>query len=137
MRVVSKQSEQCFFNNKSCVYKTTKTKLMIEEPLPQVFIMNISWFGKDLSYLETFNFAVSIPRLLKIEDIFADNDMPQMQFQKYRLKALVCFLGAHYMVFIRHSLDDGYTSEWRLYDDGNNPILRKSWTEVLIQIISF
>lgn len=50
---------------------------------------------------------------------------------------MVCFLGAHYMVFIRHDLDDGQSSEWRLYDDGNNPILRKSWAEVLIQIISF
>jgi hypothetical protein len=119
------------------VYKTTRTKLVIEEPLPQVFMMSISWFGKDLTYLETFNFAVSIPRVLKIEDIFADNGEGQLQFQKYRLKAMVCFLGAHYMVFIRNDLDDGQSSEWRLYDDGNNPILRKSWAEVLIQIISF
>jgi hypothetical protein len=78
MKSVEKKSENCFFNNKSCLYKTTRTKLIIEEPLPQVFIMNISWFGKDLSYLETFNFAVSIPRVLKIEDVFADNDSLQM-----------------------------------------------------------
>lgn len=78
MRDVSKKSDQCFHGNKNCVYKTTRTKLVIEEPLPQVFMMSISWFGKDLTYLETFNFAVSIPRVLKIEDIFADNGEGQV-----------------------------------------------------------
>jgi hypothetical protein len=111
---------------------------MIDSPLPEVYIINVSWFGNELTYIETFNFAISIPHLFKIKDMYAE-DFSQMTQgrEKYRLKGLVCFLGAHYMSFIRHDSEDGNSSGWKLYDDAKDVILYSSWADVLMQIITY
>lgn len=60
-------------DNASCAFKTTQSRLMIEQPLPLIYIMNVSWFGNELNYIETFYFAISIPHEFKCKEIYAED----------------------------------------------------------------
>lgn len=132
-----KVSSSCALGDKYCAFKTTKSQLMIDEPLPKVYIMGISWFGQELSYTETFNFAISIPHVFRIKDIYAEGKNYSLGKTKYRLKAVVCFLGAHYMCFIRYDSAKELNSGWKLYDDGKEVTIYRNWADVINQIINY
>lgn len=88
----------------------------IKPPYPEVFIINISWHVNGISYLETFNFAVSLTHFFELNDMYSPMDLNQKASSpKYVLKGIVCFLGAHYMTYMRQTSNN--RDEWRLYDD--------------------
>ena len=54
----------------------------------------------------------------------------------YVLKSVVCFLGAHYMTYIKKKQAEGFPV-WKLYDDYKPTQLYTSWKEILEKILEF
>ena len=52
----------------------------------------------------------------------------------YILKGIICFLGAHYMTFVKQIIDEHPV--WRLYDDTEITIYQ-DWTQILNKILEF
>jgi len=52
----------------------------------------------------------------------------------YRIKALCCFVGAHYFSFVRFNDSQDKSSYWRLYNDEETETYN-SWFEVLKTMI--
>ena len=56
--------------------------------------------------------------------------MPQIP--AYQIKAVSCFIGAHYLSFVRmRDINDSY---WRMYNDDESEIL-PNWAEVLTKML--
>ena len=128
-------------NTSSCSIKRTSFKTYIEGPYPQVLMFNINWFDNQVPYLDTLKFAVSIPQRFKMKDLFCEKNegatpTPGQQHNDdcYILKAIVCFLGAHYMTFVKMIVDEHPV--WRLYDDTEISIYQ-DWTQILYKILEF
>lgn len=107
--------------------------------------MNVNWWSDDVPCLQTFHFCVSIALEFNISDMFEVQSKTSFQKQSqlsdtksqnfkieagteydkmdetYMLKAVVCFVGAHYMSFVKSQQDKRIV--WKLYDDAN-PILK-------------
>ena len=58
--------------------------------------------------------------------------------EEYILKAVVCFLGAHYMTYIKNksSMKDGIPV-WKLYDDYKPIQIYSSWKDIMEKILEF
>ena len=52
------------------------------------------------------------------------------------LKSVVCFLGAHYMTYIKKKQPDGFPV-WKLYDDYKPTTPYGSWKDILEKILEF
>lgn len=66
--------------------------------------------------MDTLKFCTSIPQRFKLTDIFEINGT--VSEDEYILKAVVCFLGAHYMTYIKNkSSSKDSIPHWKLYDD--------------------
>ena len=52
----------------------------------------------------------------------------------YVLKAVVCFLGAHYLTFIK-KVDSHNKAAWKLYDDEKVLIL-PTWADVIYKVLT-
>lgn len=60
-----------------------------------------------------------------------DNDL---KVCKYSLSGFVCFLGAHYMTFWKHTVSN--KEEWRLYDDHKPIKAYFSWSQIVHEIVT-
>ena len=75
-----------------------------------------------------------------MKDLFCEKETPtptpgrQGHEDCYILKAMVCFLGAHYMTFVKLIIDEHPV--WRLYDDSEISIYQ-DWTQILYKILEF
>lgn len=89
--------------------------------------------------MDTLRFCTAIPQRFKLSELFdiADNGKEQID-EEYVLKAVVCFLGAHYMTYIKVK-EDGPQSIpiWKLYDDYKHVQIYSSWREILEKILEF
>ena len=52
---------------------------------------------------------------------------------EYILKSVVCFLGAHYMTYIKKR--KGRKNVWKLYDDDNQLKTYECWSQVIDKIV--
>ena len=81
-----------------------------------MFLININWFSDHTKYMETFYFSISIAMEFNMSDMFevqpksAANKNGKVlvagtEFDKldetYMLMGLICFVGAHYLSFIK------------------------------------
>lgn len=57
----------------------------------------------------------------------------------YILQSVVCFLGAHYMTYIKKKdpNQEGSIPVWKLYDDQNPIQIYMSWKEILEKILEY
>ena len=68
------KTDICTNGDSSCRYKRTTIVKTISEPFPLVFIMNVSWHVNGISYLETFNFGLSLTHSFSLNDLFVCNE---------------------------------------------------------------
>ena len=93
--------------------------------------MNISWYSSEVPYKDTLMFASSISQRFTTSQLYS-----QAPHADYCLKGVVCFLGAHYMTFIKHRATMG-EALWKLYDDSKQIQIFTEWCEVVNKIMSF
>ena len=87
--------------------------------------------------MDTLRFSCSIPQQFNISELFDLDQTPKEE--GYMLKSVICFLGAHYMTYIksRNITEHGTIPFWKLYDD-NKPIQQfQSWSEILEKILEY
>lgn len=100
--------------------------------------MNISWYDTQIRYDEAFKFAMAIATRFCITDLFS---VPPADLHAedtiYRLKSVVCFVGAHYFSFIRHESSITKKAEWHYFDDDKPIQVFPSWEAVLNNILRF
>ena len=88
----------CVNGTKNCRYMKSTSMIHIEEPFPEILHMNVNWWDSKISAFDCLKFALSIPRRFMIQKLF--NDIQNGETE-YVLKAIVVFLGAHYMTFVK------------------------------------
>lgn len=140
------QLESCPFETKNCAPKdSARVRQIISEPYPSVFTFNVAWWP-NVKPLESLLFWASIPQRFHLQTLYSTNAdidaKPKVSDgtadpsdPEYIMKSVVCFLGAHYMVYIKKKREDG-TPVWRLYDD-HNPIREfQGWSSVLEEVLA-
>lgn len=119
-------------------------------PFPEVFLININWFSDQTKYMETFYFSISIALEFNMSDMFevqpksaankngkklvAGTEVDKMD-EKYMLMGLVCFVGAHYLSFIKSELDKKII--WKMFDDDKPIFVYHSWEAVIHNILQY
>lgn len=53
--------------------------------------------------------------------------------ERYMLMGVICFVGAHYLTFIKSELDNKVI--WNLFDDDKPILVYKSWEAVINNIL--
>ena len=90
--------------------------------------------------MDTLRFCTAIPQKFQLSDLFDIAEMPGVEpaDEQYVLKAVVCFLGAHYMTFIKVK-EPGSQSipTWKLYDDYKPIHIYTHWKEILEKILEY
>ena len=130
--VNNRMEERCCYANDSCTYNNSKFRRFINAPYPKVVMINISWFSLEVSYLEALQFSLCISQRFYLKDMYKEQkENVDHENPEYILKGVVCFLGAHYMSFVKQEVDG--EAVWKLYDDTNISTFR-NWPEV-IQLI--
>lgn len=76
-------------------------------------------------------FCSAIPTKVFLGDVYR---LSKDLNPEYILKSVVCFLGAHYMTYIKKKNSRG-KKIWKLYDDDRSIKEYKSWNDVLNQIL--
>lgn len=118
-----------------CTKAETRAEIFAKKPYPQILTMNISWFDNQIRYDEAFKFAMAIATQFCIRDMFnVDPDDLTAEDTIYKLKGVVCFVGAHYFSFIRQQSD---MQEWLYYDDDKPIQIFPTWESVLDNILRF
>mmetsp|Transcript_8248 Transcript_8248/g.12622 ORF Transcript_8248/g.12622 Transcript_8248/m.12622 type:complete len:127 (-) Transcript_8248:2052-2432(-) len=84
--------------------------------------------------MDTLRFSCSIPTRFNLADLF---DVSDEKNEAYVLKSVVCFLGAHYMTYIKQkmTMPDGIIPCWKLYDDSKPVTTFYRWEEIIEQIL--
>lgn len=137
-----RQDNYCMYdkNNETsrCKYKQTTITHYIAAPFPKTFCININWYDNNAPYMDTLRFCASIPQKFELSDLFEVKSHEKCQ-SSYILQSVVCFLGAHYMTYIKKkdmSSDDSLPV-WKLYDDQNPIQIYMSWKEILEKILEY
>ena len=134
-----------------CPYKETVKSTFAMAPYPEVFLININWFSDHTSFMETFHFSISIAMEFNVSDMFevqkssaqaksaAKNPVliPGTEYDKvderYMLMGVVCFVGAHYLSFVKAELNNKVI--WKCFDDDKPIFVYQSWESVLYNIL--
>ena len=94
----------------------------------------MSWSIHEIDFVELLKVYVSIRERFKLSEIYKtvkEEGADGSGDAEYRIKAVVCFIGAHYFCFVRI----GDKKEWKLYNDEETEIY-DSWHAVLHHMIS-
>lgn len=124
----------------NCKYKEMKQTHYIRGPFPELLCLNINWFNNEVPYMDTLRFCSAIPQTFKLSDLFDIAEQPKSDQvdEDYILKAVVCFLGAHYMTYIKVK-EQGKDAipVWKLYDDYKPVTIYSQWREIMEKILEF
>ena len=90
-----------------------------------MLILNINWDGHDTSHRDILKFIVSIPSRMDLNELFETKSN-----QTYILRGIVCFLGAHYLSYIKHA------DTWKLYND-EEILTYPRWGDVVEKLLEF
>lgn len=89
--------------------------------------------------MDTLRFCTSIPHKFQMSELFdiADTGKDQID-EQYVLKAVVCFLGAHYMTYVKVK-EEGEQAipVWKLYDDHKPIQIYTQWKEIMEKILEY
>ena len=98
--------------------------MVLREPAPKVLILEINWTNKNIEFVDLLKIYVSIKEKFVVNDIYR-TELTDV----YRIKAVCCFVGAHYFSFVRfdYSSTESY---WRLFNDTEIKTYH-NWAEVL------
>lgn len=122
----------CINGNANCSEPENQksfTKIEIFDPLPELTIFNINWFMDEISYADLLKFLISIPHRFTIGDLYDYKDGSESG--TYILKAVVCFVGAHYFSFVKQELDD--QPVWKKFNDDSDIEIYDDWTQVILE----
>lgn len=129
----------CPFNS-ICKQEESQICHVISDPLPNVLTLNINWFCQQVPYMDTLQFYACIPSRFCLSDLYeiennhktgpSEKDTGTDKTPEYILKSVVCFLGNHYMTYIKKHLSDG-TPVWKLYNDSYANEIFASWNNVV------
>ena len=86
-----------------------------------------------VSYEEIIKLLVVLPIEYKISDVF-DRQEDYKDDEVYVLKALVCYLGAHFFTYMSHVTAEGEV-KWRLYNDSAEIMEYDHWYEVCYRLV--
>ena len=87
-----------------CKYRRTSVVHYIQAPYPKTFCVNIAWYDNSAPYMDTLRFCASIPQKFELSDLFETKSNEKCN-SSYILQSVVCFLGAHYMTYIKKKGD--------------------------------
>lgn len=119
----------CINNKPNCSFNQTKYTMHMSEPFPEVLLLNINWDGQDVGQMDILKFVISIPSRINLTEMFeVSHD------HRYILKGLVCFLGAHYLTYMKQIVDG--VPLWRLYND-EEILTYPRWGDILSKILEF
>ena len=62
--------------------------------------MNINWFNSQVPYMDTLMLCASIPHHIQLADLYNVKKEAE-ECKEFTLTTIICFLGAHYMTYIR------------------------------------
>ena len=119
----------CVNGNPKCTYQQSLTKIEISDPLPGVTIFNINWFMDEASYEDILKILISIPHSYTIGDLYDYKD--ESESGTYVLKAVVCFVGAHYFSFVKQVYDK--QPVWKKLNDDSDIEIYADWTQVILE----
>ena len=119
----------CINNKPNCSFNQTKYTMHMSEPFPEVLLLNINWDGQDVGQMDILKFVISIPSRINLTEMFEVSHDHQ-----YILKGLVCFLGAHYLTYMKQIVDG--VPLWRLYND-EEILTYPRWGDILSKILEF
>ena len=99
--------------------------------------------------MDTLKFCLSIPNSFRLEELYEINN-PLLKQNKpienvqFVLKSVVCFLGAHYMTYIKTLVpitnkqgQIEYRQVWNLYDDYKPVKEQGSWANIVDKMIEY
>ena len=119
------------------MYKNTTKQIFIQEPFPEIINLNIGWDQINNSYSDILNFSVSIPLKMRPDEIFNIKNQSYESSRRdtgYILRGVVCFIGAHYMTYLKQLNNNGFI-EWRLYNDSSQVQRYRGWIDILNQVM--
>ena len=90
--------------------------------------------------MDTLRFCVAIPQRFYLSDLYELTDASEgKNGPEYILQSVVCFLGAHYMSYVKKKGDntDQSLPMWKLYDDDKPVQIYMSWKEIMEKILEF
>ena len=115
-------------------------KTEIIPPFPKVLILNFNWVDPDsLSTRDLFKVFRSFSDHLTLHDFYHVNSKryPEENTLTYSISSFICFVGAHYLIFIGEKEKEGnYSNAWRLINDTSVNQTFKEWGEVVDFCIS-
>lgn len=96
--------------------------------------------------MDTFYFSISIALEFRVNDMFevqaskssaatANSIEDKSEEQSYILVGLVCFVGAHYLSFVKSYANNKVI--WKLFDDDKPIFVYQSWEAVLHNILQY
>lgn len=107
---------------------------------PSVLLLGMNWNiarEEDVKSVDIYKMCIGLSDMLAFQDIFdVEKGFNANNFAFYNLKALICFVGNHYLVFIRsHSQrpqpERKIFSTWTLYNDTQVRDFKNGWVEVV------
>lgn len=110
----------------------------VGKTMPQVLTLSFNWNimrEEDARSLDILSFCLSLTDKLPIQGMFELEADCTNKNAEYNLKAMVCFVGKHYLVFIRfpNLTPDKYRyqSKWTLFNDTQVRDFKNGWSEVV------
>lgn len=126
-------------DNPHCAYRKSVVKTSIKQPLPQVLILNFNWANPELSFSELLKVFLSFQDSLQLSDLYnlADTDThKEHQNMSFSIDSFICFVGAHYLIFVSEKEDGGvYSCRWKLINDTKTQLFN-DWGEVVDYCLS-
>ena len=109
----------CINDTEECKFERTTLKTFLCEPWPEVLNLSISWLDTYVNRTGLATLYQSISEEFRLDDLFnlrtsTDSTQDTPPAPIYRIKAVVCFIGAHYISFVKKK---GGAGGWRLYND--------------------
>jgi hypothetical protein len=136
----NRSNDVCSFSGDQCKHKELKLTHYIQAPFPHLLCLNINWYNNEVPYMDTLRFCTAIPQKFNLSELFdiAESPKGDQTDEQYILKAVVCFLGAHYMTYIKVK-DEGTQSipVWKLFDDYKPIQIYPEWKEIMEQILEY
>ncbi len=109
--------------------ESIKSILSIKAPYPSILNLGFNWnvSHEEVKAENILNFLLSLQNQLKISDIF---EIEQRDYAAsldyYSIRSIVCYVGAHYLVFMKAST----SSQWTLFNDSSIKHFQK-WIDVV------
>eukprot|EP00347_Sterkiella_histriomuscorum_P020796 403336428 len=125
---------------KNCLKKKAKISQIIEKPYPKILVLNFNWSQEEIKSVDLLQLLLSLEDGVKMQHFYEVQQRETINDQKgYNLKAIVCYVGAHYLVLIRQNNSNSSINisspkknraNWRLFNDTKIEDLQE-WYDVV------